>query len=187
MHNSIPENMNFILMANHRSYLDIFIVARYTPSALVAKAEVKNWPLIKTGAKLTKIIFVSRNEMKSLVETMRKIKESINQGIPVAVFPEGTSTKGPLTKSFKNGSFQIASETKIPVIPMAIHYKDEKDSWIDDDTFVGHFFRQMSKPVTKVYIRYGTPVISPDFKILQQETRNQIDKMLQDLIGNIKN
>lgn len=181
--NQVPKNPQFILMPNHRSYLDIFIVAALTPAAFVAKAELKKWPFLKTGAKLTNTIFVSRSELQSLIATMNKIKTSVNQGIPVALFPEGTSYKGPLTKPFKNGSFKIAADSGIQVIPMAIHFKDENDAWVDDDTFVGHFFRQMGKPVTHVTIRYGKPITSADYKILQQETRRQIDDMLKEIIS----
>jgi len=177
--NNIPENSHFILMPNHRGYLDIFIVAALTPAAFVAKAELKKWPFLKTGAKLTNTIFVSRSELQSLIATMNKIKASVKKGIPVALFPEGTSFKGPLTKPFKKGSFKIAAETGIPVIPMAIHFEDENDAWVDNDTFIGHFFRQMGKPVTRVTISYGNPLTGTDYQILRQETRKQIDLMLQ--------
>ena len=140
--NEIPKNNNYILMPNHRSYLDIFIVSGLTPAALVGKAELKKWPFGKLGALVTNSILVDRNEIKSLVKTMNAIKASVKQGIPVTLFPEGTTYKGPLTKSFKNGSFKIAADTNIPVIPMAIHYKDVNDAWVDKDTFVGHFFRK---------------------------------------------
>lgn len=183
--NEIPNHSHFILMPNHRSYLDIFIVSAVTPAAFVAKAELKNWPLLKPGAKITNTIFVSRSELQSLIATMNRIKESVNRGIPVVLFPEGTSYKGPLTKPFKNGSFKIAADTGIPVIPMAIHFKDENDAWVDDDTFLGHFFRQMSKPVTHVTIRFEKPLISADYKILQKETREQIDRMLQEIISGV--
>jgi 1-acyl-sn-glycerol-3-phosphate acyltransferase len=181
--NQIPENSHFILMPNHRSYLDIFILAALTPAAFVAKAEIKRWPFMKIGARLTHSIFVSRSELQSLIATMNKIKVSVNKGIPVALFPEGTSYKGPLTKPFKKGSFKIAADSGIPVIPMAIHFEDENDAWVDDDTFVGHFFRQMGKPVTRVSIRYGQPLTNSDYKILQQKTREQIDTMLLEIIS----
>jgi len=177
--NELPENSHFILMPNHRSYIDIFIVAAFTPAAFVAKAELKNWPFLKTGAKITNAIFVSRAELKSLVATMKKIKKSVSNNIPVALFPEGTTSKGPLTKPFKNGSFKIAADTGIRVIPMAIDYEDENDAWVDDDPFIGHFFRQMSKPVSRVTVRYGKPLSNSDYKILQEETRHQIDSMLK--------
>ncbi len=179
--NDLPKTRNFILMPNHRSYLDIFIVAGLTPSALVGKAEVAKWPFAKTGGKITNSIFVDRNEIKSLITTMNKIKASVQQNIPVTLFPEGTTFKGPQTKPFKKGSFKIAAETGIPVIPMAIHYKNSEDAWVGNDTFLGHFFRQMGKPISKVYIRYGNPVVNSDFQLLQNEVKKQIDSMLADL------
>jgi 1-acyl-sn-glycerol-3-phosphate acyltransferase len=185
--NEIPENQNFILMPNHRSYIDIFIVAALTPAAMVGKAELKKWPLGKLGVKVTSSILVDRSEIKSLLQTMNKIKETVNQGIPVILFPEGTTYKGPLTKPFKKGSFQIAAEANIPVIPMAIHYKDENDAWVGDDTFLPHFFRQMGKPITKVYLQYGTPVSGSDYKLIQLQTREQIDAMLTQIIGEHNN
>ena len=184
--NEIPRNKNFILMPNHRSYIDIFIVAAMTPAAMVGKEELKKWPFGKLGVKVTSSILVDRSEIKSLLKTMTKIKQTVNLGIPVILFPEGGTYEGPLTKPFKNGSFQIAADSKIPVIPMAIHYKDVNDAWIGSDTLLRHFFSQMSKPITKAYIRYGNPVTGSDYKQIQAETRDQIDSMLTQIIEEIK-
>ena len=184
--NEIPRNKNFILMPNHRSYIDIFIVAAMTPAAMVGKEELKKWPFGKLGVKVTSSILVDRSEIKSLLKTMTKIKQTVNLGIPVILFPEGGTYEGPLTKPFKNGSFQIAADSKIPVIPMAIHYKDVNDAWIGSDTLLRHFFSQMSKPITKAYIRYGNPVTGSDYKQIQAETREQIDSMLTQIIEKIK-
>jgi 1-acyl-sn-glycerol-3-phosphate acyltransferase len=184
--NELPKNKNFILMPNHRSYIDIFIVAALTPAAMVGKEEIKKWPFGKLGIKVTNSILVNRSEIKSLIKTMNKIKESVNNGIPVILFPEGGTYEGPLTKPFKNGSFQIAADAKISVIPMAIHYKDVNDAWVGNDTLLRHFFSQMSKPLTKVYIRYGTPVNGSDYKQIQKETREQIDSMLTQIIEDFK-
>ena len=84
-------------MPNHRSYIDIFIVTALTPAAMVGKAELKKWPLGNLGVKLTGSILVDRSEIKSLIHTMNRIKETIHQGIPVILFPEGTTYIGPLT------------------------------------------------------------------------------------------
>jgi 1-acyl-sn-glycerol-3-phosphate acyltransferase len=183
--NELPGNKNFILMPNHRSYLDIFIVAGLTPAALVGKAEIEKWPFGKLGARVTNSILVNRSEISSLVTTMNKIKDSVTRNIPVTLFPEGTTSKGPLTKPFKKGSFKIAADANIPVIPMAIHYNDVEDAWVGNDTFIGHFFRQMGKPVTKVSIRYGAPLVNTDYRTLQKETREAIDSMLKGLDENM--
>ncbi len=181
--NELPTIENFILMPNHRSYIDIFIVAALTPAAIVSKAELKKWPLGKLGIKITNSILVDRSELKSLIKTMNKIKESVNNGIPVVLFPEGGTYIGPLTKPFKNGSFQIAADAAIPVIPMAIHYKDIEDAWVGEDIFLAHFFKQMGKPLTKVFVKYGTPVLGSDYKQIQNETKKQIDSMLTEIIN----
>lgn len=182
--NNLPGLENFILMPNHRSYLDIFIVAALIPAAMVAKAELKNWPLGKVGIKITNSILVDRSEIKSLVKTMNKIKESVQKGIPVILFPEGGTYIGPLTKPFKNGSFQIAADLNIPVIPMAINYDDVDDAWVGNNTFIKHFFYQMGKPVTKVDIRFGTPVSGSEYKQIQNQVKDQINTMLLNVIEN---
>jgi 1-acyl-sn-glycerol-3-phosphate acyltransferase len=182
--NELPKTNNFILMPNHRSYLDIFIVAGLTPSAMVGKAELAKWPFAASAVKVTHSILVNRKDSRSLINTMNKIKESVKRGIPVTLFPEGTTYKGPLTKTFKNGSFKIAADLGIQVIPMAIHYTDIEDAWIDDDTFVSHFFRQMGKLRTHVNIRYGEPISDSNYKILQAKTKEKIDLMLKEIQAN---
>lgn len=177
--NSIPKSDNYILMPNHRSYIDIFIVAAFTPAAMVGKAEIAKWPFGALGARVTNSILVDRKNQKSLLLTMKRIKESVNNGMPVILFPEGTTFRGPQTKKFKNGSFKIAADGRIPVIPMAISYKDINDAWVDKDTFVGHFFRQLGKPLTHVTIRYGGIIRNEDHKKLQQKTKEKIDEMLK--------
>lgn len=179
--NDLPAMENFILMPNHRSYIDIFIVAALTPAAMVSKSEIKNWPLGKLGVKVTNSILVDRSELKSLIKTMKKIKESVNNGIPVVLFPEGGTYMGPLTKPFKNGSFQIAADARIPVIPMAINYSNVEDAWVGDEKFLSHFFRQMGKPFTRVFVKYGLPVIGANYKQIQNETKEQIDSMLSEI------
>lgn len=179
--NALPEKDNFMLMPNHRSYLDIFIVASLTPSAMVGKAELSRWPFGQTAVKISHLILVDRKDSRSLLATMGKIKNSVEQGIPVTLFPEGTTFKGPLTKRFKNGSFKIAVDEQIPVVPMAIEYRDKNDAWIGNDTFVGHFLRQMGKPVTHVSIRYGDPVTDTDYRQLQQHVKETIDKLLTEI------
>ncbi|WP_297091142.1 lysophospholipid acyltransferase family protein [uncultured Draconibacterium sp.] len=181
--NELPQTQNFILMPNHRSYIDIFIVAGLTPAAMVGKAELAKWPFGALGAKVTNSILVNRKDPKSLVLTMKRIKESVENGMPVILFPEGTTYKGPLTKKFKNGSFKIAADSQIPVIPMAINFEDVNDAWVDKDTFVGHFFRQLSKPVTRVTIRYGKPLVESNYKTLQEKTKKEIDDMLATIQG----
>jgi 1-acyl-sn-glycerol-3-phosphate acyltransferase len=181
-----PEPSNFILMPNHRSYIDIPLVVKYFQGTLISKAEVARWPMAKRAFKLVKPILVKREDLKSRVVTLKKIKESVDNHVPVILFPEGTTYQGPLTKPFTNGSFKIAADSMIPIIPVAIHYADPKDAWIGSDTFIGHFLRQMGKPRTNAFIHYGTPIINSDYKILKEQTKVQIENMLTEIINSLK-
>jgi 1-acyl-sn-glycerol-3-phosphate acyltransferase len=177
--NKIPTIGNYILMPNHRSYVDIFLMGAYSPSAFIAKAELLNWPLIGSALKHCKAIMVKRDSLRSMVYTMQAISQSIKDGIPVTLFPEGTTTFGPGTKSFKSGSFKIAAELNIPIIPCAICYHDRDDAWVGDDPFVAHFFRQMWKPVSHVEVCFGEPISSTNKEILEERIKETIDGMLR--------
>lgn len=171
----------FILMPNHRSYIDIFLMAAHSPSVFVAKEEIKTWPLIGQAVKGARMILVKRDDMKSLLGTMNKIKQSINNHISVTVFPEGTTCKGPELKPFKNGTFKIAAELGIPVVPCAISYHDRNNAWVGSDNFLGHFFRQFWKPYSKAVVCFATPIESADFQALKEQTRVKIEAMLGDV------
>jgi 1-acyl-sn-glycerol-3-phosphate acyltransferase len=138
--NSFPSVKKYILMPNHRSYIDVLLMAAYSPSTFVGKAEVLKWPVIGSAMKQGRAIIVDRKEMKSKIDTMRKIGESVMKGIPVTVFPEGTTFKGLGILPFQNGTFKVAAEINIPIIPCAIHFHDKDDAWVGEDLFVHHFF-----------------------------------------------
>ncbi|MGF7138918.1 lysophospholipid acyltransferase family protein [Roseimarinus sediminis] len=178
-HNAPPTGGKYIIMPNHTSYLDILLIAAYSPSAFVAKAELKSWPILGQTLKAGHIITVNRKELSSLLNTMKRIRESVEGGMPVTVFPEGTTSKGPELLPFKNGSFKIAADLKVDIVPCAIVYHDKGDVWIGDDTFIAHFFRQMWQPVKKVKLFYGTPLQSEDYLQLKTATRKSIEQLLE--------
>lgn len=176
----------YMIMSNHRSYLDIFILATVCPAAFVAKAEVRGWPMMKTASLLTNMIFVNRGNLRNMAAAMERIKELVQSGNPVIVFPEGTTYKGPLTGTFKKGSFRIAVDLGISVLPVALHYEDEEDSWIGDDTFAGHFFRQMGKPVTRVRLSAGKCIRDLDAHILRDRVQFEINSLLLQMTDSVR-
>lgn len=172
-------NAKGILMSNHRSYLDIFVVLAYYPSSIVAKKELLKWPVIGQASKMARIIPVDRNHSGSLIQTMRRINEEINIGGSVILFPEGTTFKGPLTKPFKAGSFKIAYQSQIPVIPAAINFSNENDAWVGNDLFIPHFYRQMGKWKSHASFWIGSPMTEQSPELLMDKVKNTIDSKLQ--------
>jgi 1-acyl-sn-glycerol-3-phosphate acyltransferase len=171
----------YILMANHRSYVDIFLIAALSRSAFVAKAELLKWPVLGLAFKSVRAIMVNRDDLRSQLGTLKKMQESVESGISISLFPEGTTSEGPGTLPFKNGSFKIAAELSIPVIPCAIAYRDRKHAWVGNDTFIPHFFRQMLKPFSTVHVRFGQPLKEAGFLTLKNRCHEAIDEMLSDI------
>jgi lyso-ornithine lipid O-acyltransferase len=171
---------NGILMGNHRSYFDPALVAFDLQGYPVAKAEVEKWPIIGFGAKLTGVVFVQRENRKSRAETLDSIKEKIDGGWLVFLFPEGTTKGERLTTEFRLGGFNLAASNGYTIWPIAVEYDQPDAYWINNETFVPHLFRQLRRKNTNMYIWYGPPISGDDGPELMERCRAWIDAQLEE-------
>jgi 1-acyl-sn-glycerol-3-phosphate acyltransferase len=111
-----------IYAMNHQSQFDIpcAFVAIPANVRFVAKHTLKyipflGWYMIRSG-----MIFINRKNRASAMASLKEAGEKIRQGSNILVYPEGTRSKDGLMLSFKKGPFMVASEAKVPIIPVAI-------------------------------------------------------------------
>lgn len=116
-------NTPCVLVANHASYLDGFVLASVLPSrfAFVAKRGLARrfltrLPLQRIGAE-----FVERHEFHQGVEDAARIVQSVHEKKSLLFFPEGTFSRAPGLKPFYLGAFLSAVDGGVPVIPIAIN------------------------------------------------------------------
>lgn len=112
----------YIITCNHNSLMDVPVVTPFIPRAnkTIAKAELAKIPLFGLIYKRGSIL-VDRNDKQSRLSSFRKMKEVLNLGLDVCIYPEGTRNKTLLPlKSFHDGAFRLAVETKTPIIPALI-------------------------------------------------------------------
>ncbi|MCX7944476.1 MAG: 1-acyl-sn-glycerol-3-phosphate acyltransferase [Deltaproteobacteria bacterium] len=169
----IPRTPN-LMVANHRSYIDIPVLYTILPGVFLAKKEVSRWPIIGFAARAAGTIFVDRGNQESRSKAKGEILKRIRGGETVYIFPEGTTSPGPKLLEFKLGMFKIVSENQLPIVPVAIQYADKNDAWLGDDTFVGHFFRTFSKKRIFVKVVFCEPVIGSDAEIIKRLTHKAI-------------
>lgn len=153
---AFPEE-RVLYLPNHRSYLDIVLIPTKTLSTILAKQEIRSWPLIGVGAEKARVVFVDRKDPNSRQKTRETLKARLLEGLNVVVFPEGTTYREHVG-AYKPGMFQVAAEGGIPIVPVAIEYQDLNDAWVGDETFMPHFMRTAGRLHTPVKVRLGEPM-----------------------------
>ncbi|BCB81735.1 lysophospholipid acyltransferase family protein [Phytohabitans flavus] len=111
-----------LLVANHISWLDIVAVLAVAPAQMLAKHDVRDWPVIGRLAASAGTIFVDRTRPRALPGVVADVAAALRSGGVVAVFPEGTTWCGAMTGTFRPAMFQAALDAGAQVVPVAINY-----------------------------------------------------------------
>lgn len=111
-----------LLVANHVSWLDIFVINALAPSAFVSKAEVRTWPFIGWLAARNETVFLRRGSRGHALVINAEIGAMLDAGRNVTVFPEGTTTDGSHVLHFHAALLQPAIASGHAVQPLAISY-----------------------------------------------------------------
>ncbi|HTJ83048.1 MAG TPA: lysophospholipid acyltransferase family protein [Polyangiaceae bacterium] len=111
----------YVVVANHESLADPFLLS-WLPWDMrwVAKRELFEIPLIGLVFKFSGDIPLVRGESGSIKSTMAACRESLDNGMSIMMFPEGTRSKNGQLLSFKDGAFRLAIEAGVPILPVAI-------------------------------------------------------------------
>lgn len=123
-----------LLVANHLSWLDIVALLGVEPVRLVAKHDVRAWPVIGLLARLSGAVFLDRTRPRLLPGAVDQIAASLRAGHSIAVFPEGTTFCGAARGRFRPAMFQAAVQAQAPVVPVAIRYDSSAAAFVGDDT-----------------------------------------------------
>ena len=167
-----------LIISNHRTYFDAIVVLQNILAFPIAKQEVASWPLIGNVCKNSGVIFVKRESKGSRNDTLKKVSMVLENGFSILNTPEGTTHIEPKTIEFKKGAFNMAAQLDVPVIPIAIDYKNLGDAFIGDDTFVPHFIRCFGKWRTEIKVSYLAPIKSSNPDVLISTSKKEIDNEL---------
>jgi glycerol-3-phosphate dehydrogenase (NAD(P)+) len=116
----IPVDGPVIFAANHRSFLDPFVIACMSrrPLYYVAKKELFSHPLIAWFLNSLGAFPIDRGNADR--DAMSTAREILQRGDSVLIFPEGTRTRPGTLGAPKRGVGRLALETGAPVIPIAV-------------------------------------------------------------------
>ena len=111
-----------LFIANHVSNLDPPVVVCALPchAALIAKAAVFRIPIFGTALRLGKFIPVDRSNREAALAGVEQAKRNLRDGMSYLVFAEGTRSPDGRLRKFKKGTFVLAIETGVPVVPISV-------------------------------------------------------------------
>ncbi|MFF9060740.1 lysophospholipid acyltransferase family protein [Streptomyces sp. NPDC014882] len=112
-----------LLVANHISWLDVPLLAMVRPARMIAKAEIRRWPVAGPLAARGGVLFIDRHRLRGLPDTVADIAGLLRSGAAVGVFPEGSTWCGRAQGTFRRAVFQAALDAGVPVQPVRIRYR----------------------------------------------------------------
>jgi 1-acyl-sn-glycerol-3-phosphate acyltransferase len=130
-----------LLVSNHISWVDVFVINAISPLSFVCKDEVRNWPLLGWLVARNHTVFIRRASRNSAAEVRDRLVGSLSCGRSVMVFPEGTTTDGRAVLPFRAALFQAAIDAGRAVKPVRLRYVDHRGehsdaaAYIDDVSF----------------------------------------------------
>jgi 1-acyl-sn-glycerol-3-phosphate acyltransferase len=157
-----PVSGPLMLVCNHISWLDIYVIYAVCHCRFVAKADVGRWPLVGTLAAAVGTLFIQRESHRDALRVVHQMADSLHYGDVIAVFPEGTSSDGTGVLPFHANLVQAAIAANAPVQPIALNYSDALSAthsvapcYINHDTLMDSLWRTLSAPPLCVTLTFG--------------------------------
>ncbi|MGA7750967.1 MAG: lysophospholipid acyltransferase family protein [Gallionella sp.] len=114
-----------LIVANHVSWLDIFVLNAIHPAQFIAKSEVRNWPVIGWLSRRIDTIFIERAMRQNASLINQRVSLLLKQGACVGLFPEGTTTDGKQVGHFHSALIQPAIDAGARLCPIALRYQND--------------------------------------------------------------
>ncbi|GGW93292.1 1-acyl-sn-glycerol-3-phosphate acyltransferase [Streptomyces malachitofuscus] len=145
-----PPTGGLLLVANHISWLDVPLLAAVRPARMLAKSEIRRWPVAGALAARGGVLFIDRGRLRALPGTVAALTGVLRGGAAVAVFPEGSTWCGRARGTFRRAVFQAALDAGVPVQPVRIRYRDPLGgtataaAFVGEDTLLASLWRVVS-------------------------------------------
>jgi 1-acyl-sn-glycerol-3-phosphate acyltransferase len=117
----LQPNRTYVFVSNHQSIYDIPVIFATLPYQLriIAKESLGNFPFLGWHLRRTGHLLVDRrNPDRNGI--LRRWKALVDEGLSLIIFPEGTRSEDGQVRPFKAGSFLLAIEAQLPIVPLSV-------------------------------------------------------------------
>ena len=160
---AIGQTRGALLLSNHISWVDVFVIAAVTPARFVAKSEIARWPVLGRFAGAVGTVYVERGRRHAVAHVNHTVAARLRQGQSIGIFPEGTTTDGSQLLRFHANLVQAALAAQATIIPLGLQYRQDGHpttaaAFIGDMSLVESIWRILLTPRLTAQLYWLPPV-----------------------------
>jgi 1-acyl-sn-glycerol-3-phosphate acyltransferase len=169
-----------MVVANHRSTLDVLLLLHLFGGHLLARGDMSKWPYMGELARTAGTVFVDRKDPISGAAAVQRIGELLAKQRSIAVFPEGTTFAGDEVRPFHAGAFVAARRVRGEILPVGIAYEDPGAHYLDE-SIGAHGRRLIEARRTRVAVAIGAPIDASRAKIdaLRDQAHAEVQRLVE--------
>lgn len=141
-----------LVVSNHISWIDIYVILAQGPVVFIAKSEIRRWPVIGWLVRLSGTIFIERGSRHALRGVLHQASARFKSGQSVLFFPEGTTSDGLGLLPFHSNLFSLAQQDPhLPICAVTLRYSRDGrpttvPAYIGDMTLLQSMMAILSTP-----------------------------------------
>ncbi|MEM7001151.1 MAG: lysophospholipid acyltransferase family protein [Pseudomonadota bacterium] len=187
-------------VANHVTYMDVFVLGKLIKGSFLAKSEVAGWPVFGKLAGLQNTLFLERRAAKAR-EQVAEVRQHLATRGSLIVFPEGTSTSGDYVGRFRSSLF--AATEGVIIQPVSVVYTQydgqpmtpqqrERYAWylpdpskpgVNNRPFLNHFLEGLGLKRSVVEVIFHKPtMIDSEATERASDARKQCAQACEDAV-----
>lgn len=160
-----PRRQGAVLwVANHVSWVDIFVMDSVRAVSFIAKSDIRKWPLIGWLVAGAGTLFIERGRRHAVRAVGHQMSTRFDNGEAVGLFPEGTTSPGLDVASFHSSLFEPALRAGVDVQPVALLFlhrgeRTTRYAFVGEQTLVHNVWNLLTSTGTVVEVVF-CPVTS---------------------------
>lgn len=127
-----------LILSNHVSWLDVFVIRSQVDCRFVAKSEIRSWPFVGWLVAQQGTVFVQRERARDTSRVNATLEDALRSGTAVTIFPEGTTTDGTEVKPFRGSLLQPLVQAEGYALPVALRYLHPDGKLNHDASYTGN-------------------------------------------------
>lgn len=150
-------------VANHVSWLDIFVLNSVRSTVFIAKSEIRRWPIIGWLVAGAGTLFIERGRRQAIAVMAEKMTRRFRRQEAIGLFPEGTTSAGLNVGPFHSSLFEPAIRAGVAIQPVALRFfhrgqRSDYVSFVGAQTLVENAWQLLGTTGVRVDVEF-LPVI----------------------------